>query len=617
MKLINKAVFILLPVIFLIPGFVFFLVFILPYPTIRMIGDFLSPDKNLESLTPAIISRFHIPSLIAAIILIVAGTGMILWRRRLRGAIDKVIKQIRRFGDIFSKDTHLFFHDTWLARPNRSESVILMITVIGAAIARLMFINRSIEFDEAYTFVEFARFPFRYIASTYYVPNNQVFHTILVRISYLLFGDHVWQIRLPTFIASLVLILCVYFLGRSLYNRQVGLVAAGIVAFLPDVILRSVSARGYILVTLMALLALLMAIYVIRKKNLLAWLFLIIFCTIGFYTIPMMIYPCGLIFLWLLIAGVTENTNREYTSPLNWIKYLVIAGLSIVILTVVLYAPIFLSNDLSRIYESNRVLQPMNSIEFFSSFPATFHTTVRGWLKGIPGLISGTLLIGLFLSFFFHKRVSKFRIPMQIVFSVYIVIMLLIERPYPIARIWLWVIPFMTLWCTAGIVGGLQWITQKLSSQYLAPLALAVMLLGFAINGMYQSYIGMAIYPTAEDPVAEEVTLFLKPQLTENDLVVVSNCANARYWYYFSLYNIPDIVIRNRDRFFTRVFIIAYIQANPSCGNEDLLDVFSKYGPDAVFFDLDTLRLIKQFDYAAIYEIDPVLERIQKAYPNH
>jgi hypothetical protein len=195
--------------------------------------------------------------------------------------------------------------------------------------------------------------------------------------------------------------------------------------------------------------------------------------------------------------------------------------------------------------------------------------------------------------------------------------MLFIERPYPISRIWLWVVPLLAIWCAAGIVGGLEWIAHKWQNRYILPVLMGILLLGFAANGMYESYVMSVVHPSAEDPAADKVTAFLKSQLTDEDYVAVSACSDARYWYYFQYYGIPDQVIRNRNRFFAKVYIIVYTQANPSCGNEEMLNVFSEDGPDAVFFDLSTARIVKQIDYASIYELDPIPERIQKAYPIH
>ena len=589
----------------------------LPYLILKRMGDFISPDKNFKSLTPALVESIRKPSLVLGILFFLIGVFVFLRSSRTREFIEMLLHFLHRFYIQFIDDCRNFLRDIWQTRPSRLEALVLAAIVLFSAIARLMFINRPIEYDEAYTFSEFARHPFRYIVSTYYVPNNQVLNSILMRISYLLFGDQLWQLRLPTFIASLLIVVCVYLLGRSLYNSRVGMAAAGIVGFLPTMVLRSVSARGYIIVTLMTLLGLLAADYLIRKRNLFVWSFLIITCAIGFYAIPVMLYPCGLVFVWLLLAGPSKEISKEYLYLVNWLKYLVIAGFSILILTLIFYSPILLTNNLQQIYAYNRVLQPNTLRNFIGSFPATFHGLLMEWHLGINDLIVYVLLAGLVLSFLFHKKDSKFRMPMQLVFIIYIIIMLLIERPYPISRIWLWVTPLLAIWCAAGIVGGVQWITQRWSIGFISLVIIALLLFGFAANGMYQSYFMSVLHPTAEDPAAEKVTLFLKSQLTPEDYVAVSSCSDARYWYYFQYYGIPDKVIRNRNRFFAKVYIIVYTQANPSCGNEEMLSVFKEDGPDLAFFDLSTVRIVKQIDYSTIYELDPIPERIQKAYPIH
>ena len=62
------------------------------------------------------------------------------------------------------------------------------ITLIGVLL-RLLDINKYIAYDEAYTFIHFASRPFKHILADYSAPNNHIFHTILVGISYRLFGE--------------------------------------------------------------------------------------------------------------------------------------------------------------------------------------------------------------------------------------------------------------------------------------------------------------------------------------------------------------------------------------------------------------------------------------------
>ena len=64
----------------------------------------------------------------------------------------------------------------------------------------------------------------------------------------------------------------------------------------------------------MTLVGFLAADYVILNKNLTAWFFLIVASAIGFYAIPVMLYPCGLVFVWLFLTGLTKGTSKEYSN---------------------------------------------------------------------------------------------------------------------------------------------------------------------------------------------------------------------------------------------------------------------------------------------------------------
>jgi len=88
------------------------------------------------------------------------------------------------------------------ALPEKQELIIFSLIVILAAFLRLVLITRGMEYDESYTFSEFARHSFRQVVTDYHVPNNHIFHTILVRFSYLVFGNHPWALRVPAFLAG-------------------------------------------------------------------------------------------------------------------------------------------------------------------------------------------------------------------------------------------------------------------------------------------------------------------------------------------------------------------------------------------------------------------------------
>jgi hypothetical protein len=107
-----------------------------------------------------------------------------------------------------------------------------VITLI-ALILRLFSINRPIGYDEAYTFIYFASKHFKYILADYHAPNNHILNSLLIGISYRIFGSHVWIVRLPALIASVLSVPAVYFAARRFFSLNQALAAS---LFLPSIL---------------------------------------------------------------------------------------------------------------------------------------------------------------------------------------------------------------------------------------------------------------------------------------------------------------------------------------------------------------------------------------------
>jgi hypothetical protein len=86
---------------------------------------------------------------------------------------------------------------TWL----RSESplhLIIFASVLTIAVGvRLTYLFEPIRYDEAFTYLTYARHPLWDAISNYSYPNNHLFHTALVHICVRLFGGSEWVLRLP------------------------------------------------------------------------------------------------------------------------------------------------------------------------------------------------------------------------------------------------------------------------------------------------------------------------------------------------------------------------------------------------------------------------------------
>lgn len=152
-------------------------------------------------------------------------------------------------------------------------------------------------YDEAYTFLTFVNQGLGHLFY-YPLPNNHVFHTLLVRVSVEIFGSHPSTIRLPALIAGLINIPLTFILAKRLTGYELsGYFAATGMAVMPFVILFDTSARGYSLLVLLTLvLTLLVHQFTLRESNI-TLVFVAIVSALGLWVMPTFLFPLGGLYL--------------------------------------------------------------------------------------------------------------------------------------------------------------------------------------------------------------------------------------------------------------------------------------------------------------------------------
>src|SRR5688572_10192259 len=243
-------------------------------------------------------------------------------------------KNQHRFHSFRGVIEHLFLPE----KDSRNIFIILGVITLVGFFLRIIDLNQSIAYDEAYTFVHFASRPFKHMLADYSAPNNHIFHTILVGIAYRLLGGQPWVLRLPAFIAGLLMIPAMYLTARRFFSQHQALAAAGLVAVIPLFINYSVNGRGYTMLVLFALLlANFAAILVIQQSKPALFAFTIT-AALGFYTIPIFLYPMAGICLWVVFTYVFIRAPwKEKLQRLGeFLGACLLAGL----LTLVLYSPV-------------------------------------------------------------------------------------------------------------------------------------------------------------------------------------------------------------------------------------------------------------------------------------
>lgn len=125
------------------------------------------------------------------------------------------------------------------------EWAIMAAIVLVAALLRFYQLPNGLWFDEIQTLVEYVRDPMGQILTTYDSQNQHLFYSILARISFTLFGESAFSLRLPAAVMGIGSIWAVYLFGRLITGRVEAVLAAAFLAFSYHHVWFSQNARGY------------------------------------------------------------------------------------------------------------------------------------------------------------------------------------------------------------------------------------------------------------------------------------------------------------------------------------------------------------------------------------
>ncbi len=132
-------------------------------------------------------------------------------------------------------------------------------------------VTRGIWLDEAIS-IHQARLSLHDMFRTLYYGDRQPpLHDLVLWLTIRLFGHGEFAVRLPSVIAGTLIVPALYELGRELYDRRTGLLAAGFAAISPLLIWYSQEVRMYELAALFGVLAVLTQLRAIRNGTMLNW----------------------------------------------------------------------------------------------------------------------------------------------------------------------------------------------------------------------------------------------------------------------------------------------------------------------------------------------------------
>ena len=200
-------------VFFLFIGWVFFLTGFAPYTWLKPLADAFAKDGLMESFTPEVYQGLHWVCLVLGLFFLALAFWIHYRRAQAQHAAAFLHRKFHAFLYHYPKSIPDFFRDILTGLPQNKEWIFITLVLAAAAGLRYFLLFRPLEFDEAYTYNEFARHSIAYITSEYYVVNNHIFHTLLVKLTTTCFGNQPWAIRLPVYFAGIAVVFFGYWLA--------------------------------------------------------------------------------------------------------------------------------------------------------------------------------------------------------------------------------------------------------------------------------------------------------------------------------------------------------------------------------------------------------------------
>ncbi len=418
----------------------------------------------------------------------------------------------------------------------------LLVLTLGGAALRLAFLFQPVVHDEAVTYVYFASRPLSTALSYYPFPNNHLLNTLLVKASTGLFGNSPAAMRLPAFIAGVLLIPAAYLAIRSLYGRQAALIGSALVAVSSTLVYYSVSARGYTMQALAFALAIRLGARVIRRGRTIDWVGIGVLLAAGFYAVPTMLFFAAGLFVWLSLEGLLRET--EHRRKFFYSLCLTIAGTALAV--ALLYLPVVLRNGIGAFNRGNTA--SLGFVEFLKALPGGLGSLGVDWRGGVTWAGFGILFIGLVISVVFQRRVGRQKASLPLVFAATGLVLIIAQRVMPYARNWLPALPIFFGAGAAGLVFAVSRVPAlrgKEAREGTEPFGWAVvvvvsLLLAIGIGT------GVAVTRSAYQPAgqltlqdADRLAAYLKKDLKPGDVVYLETNVRKPLEYYCMKRGVP------------------------------------------------------------------------------
>lgn len=415
----------------------------------------------------------------------------------------------------------------WLSANANLRPVILWIgsiTGLGLAV-RSYFMSLPMRYDESSTFLSYVNRPLASLFR-YDVPNNHVFHTILVKLSVTIFGTAPAAIRLPAFLAGACVIPAIFCLARLLGKGKGGFLVAALVAGFPYLAYYDTMARGYSLVVILSVLLAIAGLYLIACPSFAACLWLSLLASLGLLTMPSFLFPLSGLYLW--IATLLFLRTKSFGEVIR--SFILPCGAMTGVLTFVFYTPVIIySNGVHTIF-NNRYVAGVPWVEFFNRLPRHLLDTVVVMRQDVPELF---IIFALFLMAFglagTLQKQSRTILLLYVSLFIGTTGILILKHAIPYDRTWIYWIPFACLLADQGFTT----LAARRGEYLELPAQTGIFILLFFWGIHLMSGSGIASYPGSFPEATVIVEVFSKEMRPGDKLVSQCPADNVLSYYLF------------------------------------------------------------------------------------
>lgn len=415
-----------------------------------------------------------------------------------------------------------------LRRDGRLHLWALGAVIVAGIALRVLHLSQPIRYDEAATYLSFATRPLYLLVSDYSYPNNHILHTLLVRITTELFGDSPEAIRIPALTSGLLVLPATYLFARDFYDKWTGLLATGFVAVSAPQILYSTNARGYTLVGLCFLALLPVARRVTAGERRGWWLPFVAATVLGFYVVPVMLYPFLLVLSWMALEASARD-GVGVPGPLTR-RAAAATGVAAAA-TLLLYVPPLVVSGPRHVFTPPVLGAPLPPGEFIAGLPSHLASVWAQWTGGLPGAVGAMLAVGFGVSLVRHRKLAGHAVPVPAAALVLLPVLAL-QRVYPPERVWLFLVPLFLTAAAAGLVHMAALVRDRHDRAFRVAAATVAVAVPIVLGaGIVRSGTVVRSTETGTFRDAERVVEVLAPRLEDGDriLAMVPSTAPLRY----------------------------------------------------------------------------------------